>query len=88
MEVFEYLYSLLLRYYFECCIGGLSCVIECGVKFVDFFLRFLVFSIGLIFLELVLVNIVFIVMYSWVYVVIMMIVVICYMWFIFLLMEW
>ncbi len=88
MEVFEHLHNLSLRYHLERRTGGLSRVIERGVKSVDFLLRFLVFSIGPTLLELVLANIVLTVMYSWVYALITTIAVICYMWFTFSLTEW
>ena len=57
-ETFGHIHALSLRYHLQRRTGALSRVMERGVKGVDFLLRFLVFSIGPLVLELALVGIV------------------------------
>ncbi len=58
-ETFEHIHALSMRYHITRRTGGLSRVIERGVKGVDFLLRFTLFSIGPLFLELILVTVIF-----------------------------
>ena len=58
LETFQHIHALSLRYHITRKTGGLSRIIERGVKGVDFLLRFLLFSIGPLILELVLTGIV------------------------------
>ncbi|MEL6677843.1 MAG: ABC transporter ATP-binding protein/permease, partial [Pseudomonadota bacterium] len=53
-ETFQHIHALSLRYHISRKTGGLSRIIERGVKGVDFLLRFVVFSIGPLTLELLL----------------------------------
>jgi len=55
-ETFEHIHRLSMRYHISRKTGGLSRIIERGVKGVDFLLRFMVFSIGPLLLELLLVG--------------------------------
>jgi ABC-type multidrug transport system fused ATPase/permease subunit len=55
----QHIHALSLRYHITRKTGGLSRIIERGVKGVEFLLRFLLFSIGPLILELSLVAIVF-----------------------------
>jgi ATP-binding cassette, subfamily B, heavy metal transporter len=55
LETFRHVHALSLRFHIGRKTGGLSRIIERGVKGVDFLLRFLLFSIGPLALELVLV---------------------------------
>ncbi|MFW2586673.1 ABCB family ABC transporter ATP-binding protein/permease [Sagittula sp. SSi028] len=57
LETFEHIHRLSMRYHITRKTGGLSRIIERGVKGVEFLLRFLLFSIGPLMLELVLVGI-------------------------------
>ena len=57
LETFTHIHRLSLRYHISRKTGGLSRVIERGVKGVEFLLRFLLFSIVPMFLELALVAI-------------------------------
>jgi ATP-binding cassette subfamily B protein len=56
LETFEHIHRLSLRYHITRKTGGLSRIIERGVKGVEFLLRFLLFSIGPLILELVMVG--------------------------------
>jgi ATP-binding cassette subfamily B protein len=55
LETFTHIHRLSLRYHITRKTGGLSRIIERGVKGVDFLLRFMVFSVGPLILELTLV---------------------------------
>ena len=59
LETFTHIHRLSLRYHITRKTGGLSRIIERGVKGVDFLLRFTLFSIGPLFLELILVTVIF-----------------------------
>ena len=67
LETFGHIHSLSLRYHIMRRTGSLSRVMERGVKGVEFLLRFLVFSIGPLILELALVAIIFWVMFGIIY---------------------
>ena len=51
LETFEHIHRLAMRYHITRKTGGLSRVIERGVKGVEFLLRYLVFSTGPLLLE-------------------------------------
>ncbi|MFY0596145.1 MAG: ABC transporter ATP-binding protein/permease [Cognatishimia sp.] len=53
LETFEHIHRLSMRYHITRKTGGLSRIIERGVKGVEFLLRFMLFSIGPLILELV-----------------------------------
>ena len=57
-ETFAHMHRLSMRYHITRKTGGLSRIIERGVKGVDFLLRFLLFSIGPLVLELLMVAVV------------------------------
>ena len=59
LETFGHIHALSLRYHLGRRTGGLSRVIERGVKAVDFLLRFLLFSIAPLLLELLMVAVIF-----------------------------
>jgi ATP-binding cassette subfamily B protein len=59
LETFRHVHALSLRYHLTRKTGALSRVIERGVKGVDFLLRFLLFSIGPLILELGMVAVIF-----------------------------
>ena len=52
LETFTHIHRLSMRYHITRKTGGLSRIIERGVKGVDFLLRFMLFSIGPLILEL------------------------------------
>lgn len=57
LETFQHIHNLSMRYHIARRTGGLSRIIERGVKGVEFLLRYLVFSIGPLALELVLLSV-------------------------------
>ncbi|MFZ8868084.1 MAG: ABCB family ABC transporter ATP-binding protein/permease [Paracoccaceae bacterium] len=57
LETFQHIHNLSMRYHITRRTGGLSRIIERGVKGVEFLLRYLVFSIGPLALELVLLSV-------------------------------
>jgi ATP-binding cassette subfamily B protein len=59
LETFRHIHALSLRYHITRKTGGLSRVIERGVKGVDFLLRFMLFSVGPLILELALTAVIF-----------------------------
>jgi ABC-type transport system involved in Fe-S cluster assembly fused permease/ATPase subunit len=88
LETFRHIHALSLRYHITRRTGGLSRIIERGVKGVDFLLRFLLFSIVPLILELVLVGaILFFVFDVW-YLVVVALTIWVYVWFTFKVTEW
>jgi len=67
IETFTHIHRLSLRYHITRKTGGLSRIIERGVKGVDFLLRFLLFSIGPLILELTMVSVIFAAVFGWEY---------------------
>ena len=57
LETFEHIHKLSMRYHISRKTGGLSRIIERGVKGVEFLLRYLVFSIGPLILELLFIGV-------------------------------
>ena len=56
LETFTHIHRLSMRYHITRKTGGLSRIIERGVKGVDFLLRFLLFSMGPLLLELIMIS--------------------------------
>ena len=67
LETFGHIHALSMRYHISRKTGALSRVIERGVKGVDFLLRFMLFSIGPLILELTMVSVLFAVLFGWQY---------------------
>jgi ATP-binding cassette subfamily B protein len=67
LETFTHIHHLSMRYHIARKTGGLSRIIERGVKGVDFLLRFMLLSVGPLILELTMVAIIFAVMFGWQY---------------------
>ncbi|WP_299655147.1 ABC transporter ATP-binding protein/permease [uncultured Jannaschia sp.] len=87
-ETFEHMHRLSMRYHISRRTGGLSRIVERGVKGVDFLLRFLLFSIGPLVLELLLIGgILFFVFDVW-YLVIVAVTIAAYVTFTFKVTEW
>ena len=86
-ETFEHLHGLSLRYHISRKTGALSRVIERGVKAIEFLLRFLLFSIFPLVLELLGIAIIFLQFDLW-YVVILAVTIASYIWFTFGVTEW
>ncbi|MFT4961937.1 MAG: ABC-type transport system involved in Fe-S cluster assembly fused permease/ATPase subunit [Paracoccaceae bacterium] len=88
LETFAHIHRLSMRYHITRKTGGLSRIIERGVKGVDFLLRFLLFSIGPLILELVLVAIILTVLFDAWYLLIVAGTIGLYFWFTFAVTEW
>jgi ATP-binding cassette subfamily B protein len=88
IETFTHIHQLSLRYHITRKTGGLSRVIERGVKGVDFLLRFMLLSIGPLILELTLVAVIFAVVFGWEYSAVVVVTIGLYVWFTFAVTEW
>lgn len=88
LETFTHIHRLSLRYHITRKTGGLSRIIERGVKGVDFLLRFLLFSIGPLTLELILVSLFFALYFGWAYMVVVVGTIYLYVTFTFKITEW
>ncbi len=88
LETFNHIHALSLRYHITRKTGGLSRIIERGVKGVDFLLRFLIFSIGPLVLELLLIGVVLAVVFDLWYLVVVVVTIALYVWFTFKVTEW
>lgn len=64
LETFKHIHRLSMRYHITRKTGGLSRIIERGVKGVEFLLRFLLFAIGPLVLELVMIGVVLAVVFD------------------------
>ncbi|WP_443288324.1 ABCB family ABC transporter ATP-binding protein/permease [Sulfitobacter sp. PR48] len=88
LETFEHIHKLSMRYHITRKTGGLSRIIERGVKGVDFLLRFLLFSIGPLILELLLIAVILTVLFDFWYTVVVAVTIGLYVWFTFAVTEW
>ena len=82
-RTFTHIHRLSLRYHITRKTGGLSRIIERGVKGVEFLLRFMLFSIAPLILELLLIGIVLAVVFDVWYLVTVFVTVGLYVWFTF-----
>jgi len=88
LETFTHIHRLSLRYHLTRKTGAMSRVIERGVKGVDFLLRFMLFSIGPLVLELSLVSIIFALVFGWQYAAVVVVTIAVYVAFTFTVTEW
>ena len=88
LETFNHIHRLSMRYHITRKTGGLSRIIERGVKGVDFLLRFMLFSIGPLILELLLVGIILAVVFDFYYLLVVAVTIGLYVWFTFAVTEW
>jgi ATP-binding cassette, subfamily B, heavy metal transporter len=88
LETFAHIHRLSLRYHITRKTGGLSRIIERGVKGVDFLLRFLLFSIVPLFLQLAMVAVIFFWLFDVWYLVVVVVTITLYVWFTFAVTEW
>lgn len=88
LETFTHIHRLSLRYHITRKTGGLSRIIERGVKGVDFLLRFTLFSIGPLIIELSMVSIFFFVVFGWQYAAVVVVTIALYVTFTFKVTEW
>ncbi len=88
LETFTHIHALSLRYHITRKTGGLSRIIERGVKGVEFLLRFLLFSIGPLILELVMIALILAVVFDVWYLAVVVVTIALYVWFTFKVTEW
>ena len=88
LETFTHIHRLSMRYHITRKTGGLSRIIERGVKGVDFLLRFMLFSVGPLILELSMVAVLFAVLFGWQYMVVVVITIALYVTFTLKITEW
>ncbi|MEL7344758.1 MAG: ABC transporter transmembrane domain-containing protein, partial [Pseudomonadota bacterium] len=87
-ETFTHIHRLSLRFHITRKTGGLSRIIERGVKGVEFLLRFMLFSIGPLILELMMIAIILAVVFDFWYLVVVTVTIAIYIWFTFKVTEW
>ncbi len=88
LETFTHIHRLSLRYHLTRKTGGLSRIIERGVKGVDFLLRFMLFSIFPLVLELLLIGVVLLFLFDVWYLLVVAATIALYVWFTFAVTEW
>ncbi|MSU88969.1 ATP-binding cassette domain-containing protein [Rhodobacteraceae bacterium 2CG4] len=88
LETFRHIHALSLRYHLTRKTGGLSRIIERGVKGVEFLLRFLLFSIGPLALELAMVCVIFALAFGGGYLAVVAATIVAYVAFTFRVTEW
>ena len=88
LETFTHIHRLSLRYHITRKTGGLSRIIERGVKGVEFLLRFMLFSIGPLLLELLMIAIVLAWVFDLRYLMVVGVTIGIYIWFTFAVTEW
>jgi ATP-binding cassette subfamily B protein len=88
LETFQHIHALSLRYHITRKTGGLSRIIERGVKGVEFLLRFMLFSVGPLILELALTGIILAVVFDINYLLVLTVTIALYIWFTFKVTEW
>ncbi|MCA0872346.1 ABC transporter ATP-binding protein/permease [Seohaeicola saemankumensis] len=88
LETFRHIHRLSLRYHISRKTGALSRIVERGVKGVEFLLRFMLFSVGPLILELTMVAVILTVLFDVWYLVIVAVTIALYVWFTFKVTEW
>ncbi len=88
LETFTHIHRLSMRYHITRKTGGLSRIIERGVKGVDFLLRFLLFSIGPLVLELLMISVILFFLFDVWYLAAVVVTIALYVWFTFKVTEW
>ena len=88
LETFQHIHNMSLRYHLSRKTGGLSRIMERGVKGVSFLLRFLLFSIGPLVLQLTLISLALATFFDVRYLVVIAVAVVAYVWFTAVVTEW
>jgi ABC-type transport system involved in Fe-S cluster assembly fused permease/ATPase subunit len=88
LRTFRHIHALSLRYHLSRKTGALTRIMERGVKGVAFLLRFLLFSIGPLILELGMIGLILVVLFDWRYLAVLMVTMGLYVWFTFAITEW
>jgi len=88
LETFRHIHAMSLRYHISRKTGGLSRIIERGVKGVEFLLRFMLFSIGPLILELLFIGGILFYLFDVWYLVVVVVTISLYILFTFKVTEW
>ena len=88
LETFTHIHRLSMRYHITRKTGGLSRIIERGVKGVEFLLRFMLFSVGPLILELTFVSVIFLIVFDWRYALVVLVTIGLYVAYTFKVTEW
>ena len=88
LETFQHMHRLSMRYHITRKTGGLSRIIERGVKGVEFLLRFLLFSMGPLILELFMIAVILYFVFDVWYLAVVVATIWAYVWFTFKITEW
>ncbi|MFL2794092.1 MAG: ABCB family ABC transporter ATP-binding protein/permease [Paracoccaceae bacterium] len=88
LETFQHIHKLSLRYHISRKTGALSRVIERGVKGLEFLLRFLLFSVGPLVLELLIIAGIMFFWFDYLYLTVIIVMIALYIWFTFKVTEW
>lgn len=88
LETFRHIHGLSLRYHISRKTGGLNRVMERGVKGVAFLLRFLLFSIGPLVLQLLFTSIILATVFDIRYLIVIAVAIVAYVWFTAVVTEW
>ena len=88
LETFQHIHKLSLRYHISRKTGALSRVIERGVKGLEFLLRFLLFSVGPLVLELLIIAVIMFFWFDYLYLTVIIVMIAVYIWFTFKVTEW
>ena len=88
LETFQHIHKLSLRYHISRKTGALSRVIERGVKGLEFLLRFLLFSVGPLVLELLIIAGIMLFWFDYLYLAVIIVMIAAYIWFTFKVTEW
>ena len=88
LETFTHIHRLSMRYHITRKTGGLSRIVERGVKGVEFLLRFLLFSVGPLILQLLGIMAVLLFTFDALYVLVVLVTIGLYVWFTFAVTEW
>ncbi len=88
LETFQHIHKLSLRYHISRKTGALSRVIERGVKGLEFLLRFLLFSVGPLILELLIIAGIMFFWFDYLYLTVIIVMIAVYIWFTIKVTEW
>ena len=88
LETMTHIHQLSMRYHISRKTGGLSRTIERGIKGVEFLLRFMLFNIGPLILELLMISVVLATFFDILYLVVIGITVVSYVWFTTTVTQW
>ena len=88
LETFQHIHHMSMRFHMTRKTGGLSRIIERGVKSVEFLLRFLLFSVGPLILELLMIGVVLWTLFDFSYLAVVVGVIAAYTVFTFKVTEW